>query len=365
MEPLKRCVRLAAQHLLPATLFGRLALLMLGVALLSHVLALTMLFELRPPALSGPGPGPGPGPMLDLPPPGPPLWMTLGLLLDVGVRLSALALAAWVAARWLSAPIKRLAAAAHALGDGIAQDSPHGHTRPAPLPEEGPRECRDASRVFNRMQTQIQRQLAERDRFVAAVSHDLRTPLTRLRLRTESLHDAAQRDQFSHDIGEMDRMISATLDYLRGAADAEAAVRLDVQALAESVAEDQQACGRAVEVSGTALPLPAQPGALRRGLCNLVDNAVRYGGSARIVLVDGAAQLCIEVHDSGPGIAPELLDKVLEPYFRVEGSRNRQHGGVGLGLAIAHDIARQHGGTLRLRNAAAGGLVAALTLPRR
>ncbi|MDO9315751.1 MAG: ATP-binding protein [Burkholderiaceae bacterium] len=341
------------QRLLPATLFGRLALLLLAFVLVSHVLALSVMFGLVPP----PPPSPGFPPRA-----GPPPMMHVGLLLDIGVRLGALTLAAWIAASWLSRPMKRLAAAAHDVGRNIGGDRAGASC--SHLVEEGPLECREAARVFNRMQAQIRQQFDERDRFVAAVSHDLRTPLTRLRLRAESLADAGQQAQFRQDIGEMDQMISATLDYLRGAATAEATVRLDVQALAESLAEDQQACGHEVRCVGRAAPLPAQASALRRCLCNLVDNAVRYGGSAHLQLIDSATDLRIEVRDHGPGIAPDELDKVLAPFYRIEGSRNRQHGGVGLGLSIAHDIARQHGGTLTLRNAGDGGLIATLSLPR-
>jgi protein-histidine pros-kinase len=343
------------QRWLPDTLFGRLALLLLAFVLASHALALTVMFEVMP---HPPGP---PRP----PPPGhagPPPMMSLGLLLDVAVRLLVLTLAAWIAATWLSRPIKRLAAAAQELGRSIGNE-PLAQ-RSAPLAEVGPLECREATRVFNRMQAQIRQQLDERDRFVAAVSHDLRTPLTRLRLRAEALADPTQQAQFSHDIAEMDQMIRATLDYLRGAAAAESVVRLDVAALVDSLAEDQQASGHAVRWSGEAAPLPARATALRRCLCNLVDNAVRYGGSAEIVLCDSPAALCIEVRDTGPGLAEHELPKVMAPFYRVEGSRNRQTGGVGLGLAIASDIARQHGGTLSLHNAIAGGLIATLRLPR-
>ena len=335
---------------LPATLFGRLALLLLVFVLVSHVLALTVMFELRP------------HPDAAFARRAPPL-PTLGLLLDIGLRLAALTCAAWIAASWLSRPIKRLAAAAHELGRSVGLDQAVRAER-APLPEEGPRECREAARGFNRMRAQIHQQLDERDRFVAAVSHDLRTPLTRLRLRTEGLHDAAQRAQFAQDIGEMDQMITATLDYLRGAAAAEAVVRLDVHALVASIAEDQQACGHDVVARGSAAPLPARASALRRCIGNLVDNAVRYGGSAQIHLIDAGHALRIEVHDRGPGIAAAELERVLEPFYRLETSRNREHGGVGLGLSIAHDIARQHGGSLTLRNARRGGLVAVVELPR-
>lgn len=363
--------RVALQRWLPNTLFGRLALLLIVAVIVSHVLALTLMFELRPAhpehppgppppaaAVDGrpmPPPGPGPGGQrpgfLDAPP-----SLQLGLLLDISVRLAALVAVAWWAARWLSRPMHRLATAAQELGRDI--DRP-------PLPEDGTLECRDASRVFNQMQARIRQQLAERDRFVAAVSHDLRTPLTRLRLRTESLGDARAQQLFRRDIAEMDTMITSTLDYLRGVAGAEAWVLLDVQALVDSLADDQLAMGHRVTVAGQAAPLRVQAVALRRCLDNLVGNAIRYGGSAEVTLHDAADALTIEVRDHGPGLPAEELERVMEPFYRVEASRNRQSGGAGLGLTIASDIARRHGGQLVLRNAAGGGLVAAAIFPRR
>lgn len=363
--------RAALQRWLPNTLFGRLALLLIVAVIASHVLALTLMFELRP---AHPERPPGPPPHWGvaegrpLPPPGQPphgerpdfwnapLSLQMGLLLDIGVRLAALVAVAWWAARWLSRPMHRLATAAQQLGRDI--------NRP-PLPEDGTLECRDASRVFNQMQARIRQQLAERDRFVAAVSHDLRTPLTRLRLRTESLGDARAQQLFRRDIAEMDAMITSTLDYLRGVAGAEAWALLDVRALADSLADDQLALGHRVSVAGQAAPLRAQAVALRRCLDNLVGNAIRYGGSAEITLHDAADSLTVEVRDHGPGLPPEELERVMEPFYRVEASRNRQSGGAGLGLTIASDIARRHGGQLVLRNAAGGGLVAAATFPRK
>lgn len=363
-------LRVAGQRWLPDTLFGRLALLLIVAVIVSHVLALTLMFELRPAHPPGP-PGPPPPVVVadgrPLPPPGPGprgerpgLWnappsLQLGLLLDIGVRLAALVAVAWWAARWLSRPMNRLATAAQELGRDIHR---------SPLPEDGTLECRDASRVFNQMQTRIRQQLAERDRFVAAVSHDLRTPLTRLRLRTESLGDAQAQQLFRRDIAEMDTMIASTLDYLRGVAGAEAWVLLDVQALAESVADDQLAMGHPVTVAGYAVPLRVQAAALRRCLDNLVGNAVRYGGSAEVTLHDAADALTIEVRDHGPGLPPEELERVMAPFYRVEASRNRQSGGAGLGLTIASDIVHRHGGRLALRNAEGGGLVAAAVFPR-
>jgi len=340
-------------HLLPKTLFGRLALLLFVAVLASHVLALTLMFELRVSGEPGPGMVPGFGP--GHPPPDLPPLLHPGLLLDIGVRLGALMLAAWVGARWLSMPIKRLASAAREIGQDIH--------RP-PMTEEGTEECRAATRVFNQMQAQICQQLGERDQFVAAVSHDLRTPLTRLALRVENLTDADERAHFVQDIVEMNNMITATLDYLRGAADPEPFVLLDVASLLESLADDQQACGHDVSMTGAAAPLEVQASSLRRCINNLVENAVRYGGVTHIRLLDHSDHMCIEISDEGAGIPDAELERVLTPFYRVEGSRNRNSGGVGLGLSIAHDIARRHHGQLTLRNGAHMGLVATLTLPR-
>lgn len=388
-------VRSVLAWLLPSTLFGRLALLLIVTVLASHVLALSLMWELRPapPHPGGPGgegpprawadrsapaaPGAVPPPAQPMPPtaersgrggpgprPGPPslrqvldapLSLQLGLLLDIGVRLAVLIAAAWWAARWLARPILRLASAAQELGRNL--DRP-------PLPEDGPAECRDASRVFNQMQERLRQQLADRDGFVAAVSHDLRTPLTRLRLRAESLADPQDQQRFGRDIAEMDAMITATLDYLRGVAHAEPVALVDVAALAHSLADDHQDMGHDVTVQGHAAPLPVQAGALRRCLDNLVGNAVRYGGAAELALHDGPEQLRITVRDHGPGLPEAELARVMAPFYRVEASRNRDSGGVGLGLTIAQDIVRRHGGRLRLSNAPEGGLLAEVLLPR-
>ncbi|MDD2878973.1 MAG: ATP-binding protein [Rhodoferax sp.] len=338
-----------AQRLLPDSLFGRLALLLVVAVVSSHVLALTLMFELNPfppPHHSPPPPGHGPPPMFHV-----------GLLMDITVRLLALVLAAWVGARWLSEPVRKFGQAAKELGRDIH--------RPA-MPEEGTLECREAIRVFNQMQERMCLQLAQRDQFVAAVSHDLRTPLTRLTLRVQSLSDPQTRQSFGKDITEMDHMIRTTLDYLRGMADPEPKVLLDVGSLLTSLEEDFQDSGQDVRVQGrvAAAPLLIQASALRRCLGNLVENAVRYGKRARISLTDVGDQLQISVQDDGPGIAPGELDKVLAPFYRVESSRNRNSGGVGLGLASAHEFAQKHGGSLTLCNPIEGGLLATLCLPR-
>ncbi len=349
------------ERLLPHSLFGRLAWLLGVTAVASHVLALTLLFEtspaLRPPPppLRAPWTESGAPPMP--PPPGPAGMPPLGLVLDIGVRLGALLLAAWVGARWLAAPMRRLAQGAAELGQDV---------RRPPLPEEGTLECREATRVINQLQRNIQTQLAERDQFVAAVSHDLRTPLTRLALRVEYLEDAQQRQRFSKDIGEMNAMIRATLDYLRGAAPDEAWVRLDMSALVDSLVHDFQETGMAVvleEGDCTAPPVRGQAAALRRCLGNLVENAVRYGERATVAVISMPGEVHVTVCDQGPGLPASEWAKVTQPFYRVEGSRNRNSGGVGLGLSIAQDIAMRHQGQLLIGNAPVGGLQVTLVLP--
>ena len=256
---------------------------------------------------------------------------------------------------WQSWPLKRLARAAREMSLGADV---------APVAEGGGSEVVEVSRAFNSMRERISRYLTERSQLFSAISHDLRTPITRLRLRAESLTDPQDQQRFGRDIAEMDAMITATLDYLRGVAHAESMALVDVAALVHSLADDHQDMGHDVAVQGHAAPLPVQAGALRRCLDNLVGNAVRYGGAAELALHDGPEQLRITVRDHGPGLPDAELARVMAPFYRVEASRNRDSGGVGLGLTIAQDIVRRHGGQLRLSNAPGGGLLAEVLLPR-
>jgi signal transduction histidine kinase len=249
-----------------------------------------------------------------------------------------------------------LATAAEKLGEDI--------NRP-PLPETGPSEAQRAARAFNTMQRRLARFIADRTRIFTAMSHDLKTPITRLRLRTEMLEDEALRAKFDKDLGEMESMVTQTLDFMRDASAQEAVQRVDAMALLESLQTDYQDTGNKVEIEGgTVRPYPGRPLALRRCLTNLVDNAIRYGGRATIRLEDAADGLTIRVLDDGPGIPEAALEQAFEPFFRSEASRSRETGGTGLGLGIARNIARAHGGDLVLRNRAEGGLEAILTLPR-
>lgn len=272
-------------------------------------------------------------------------------------RITSAALTAWVAARWLSDPIKRMAVAAVELGKNL--DAP-------PIDEtSGPDEVRQASKVFNQMQARIRLQLEERNRFLAAVSHDLRTPLTRLKLRAEKIDQQALQSDVQNDVNEMAGIVETTLDYLRGEEPSEEAYLLDIGALVHSMAEDAQECGNVVTVSGNARPIRLQPLAIRRCLNNLIENALRYGGKAVIDIAETDDAVLIAIRDAGPGIPEDKLEAVFAPFFRLENSRSRHTGGVGLGLAIARDMAKKQGGSITLKNAPEGGLLATLSLPKR
>jgi signal transduction histidine kinase len=272
----------------------------------------------------------------------------------------AIALITLLAMRWAVRPLQRLAHAADALGRDLSG---------APLPESGPREVRQAAHAFNTMQNRLASYLNDRLRILAAVSHDLKSPITRLKLRAEMLADATQREKFLQDLEEMETMIAATLDFLRGESRQESGVLLDINALVSTLCDDMRAMNTVVEVNGEASrPLLARPQALRRCLANLLDNAVRYGkstdGNVRITVEDSAETLNLHIDDTGPGIPDADLEQMFEPFRRGESSRNRATGGTGLGLAIARNLARAHGGDVTLINRPEGGLRATLTLPR-
>ncbi|MFZ3083064.1 ATP-binding protein [Rhodoferax ferrireducens] len=278
------------------------------------------------------------------------------LILRLAVTLMIVTAVVMLAVRQATQPLKQLAQAADTLGRDL--DAPA-------LAEEGPTETRRAAQAFNRMQARIKRLVNERSRALAAVSHDLRTPLTRLRLRAELVDDETLRDQMAADLDAMAAMIDATLDYLRGLQTSEAVRPIDINALLASMSEDALVLGRRISIQGQALaPYTGRLSALRRALQNLIDNAIKYGTCAHLRVDDDAGELRIMVEDEGPGIEPHELARVTEPYYRPDASRSSATGGVGLGLSIAKDIALLHGGDLVLTNRAQGGLCATLKLPR-
>jgi signal transduction histidine kinase len=234
------------------------------------------------------------------------------------------------------------------------------------LEEKGARELRDAARAFNTMQDRLQRYLDSRTRVLAAMSHDLKTPLTRLRLQVETtLDDAAIQARFGKELDEMESMVRGALALFRGLDDDETLAPIDINALVATLRSEFTEMGADVTAEGQALqPFMGKPQALRRCLTNLLANAVKFGTRAKLVVEDGTA-LLIRVRDEGPGIPPDELERVFEPFYRVESSRNRDTGGTGLGLSIARDVAQAHGGSLVAQNLPAGGLEALLVLPRR
>jgi len=339
-----------------------------------------------PGAGPGPGPGRGPGMMMGGPdghrmPPGmgaalrtevqlrdgtwarfdtllPPAseGVPWRLLLALGVLLAAVLLLSFFAVRWVTRPLHVLATAAEALGRDI--HSPK-------LPEDGPREIRQAAHAFNTMQDRLTRFIEDRTRILAAMSHDLKTPITRMRLRADLMDDDDLRRHFEGDLKEMEAMVTHTLEFMRGLGGAEPRQPIDVMALLESLQSDNEAMGRGVRIEGQAhAPYLGVVSLLKRCLANLVDNAAIYGGRATLEVEDTPRALTIRVRDEGPGIPEREMEKVFEPFYRLEGSRSRATGGTGLGLAIARNIARGHGGDIALRNLPKGGLEAVVTLPR-
>lgn len=277
------------------------------------------------------------------------------LVLTLVILLAATLLLSYVAVRWVTRPLSALTVAADELGRDI--------NRP-PLAEDGPTDVSRAARTFNTMQARLIRVIEERTRLLTAMSHDLKTPITRMRLRAEMLEDDGLRVKFESDLGEMEAMVTETLLFMRGLSGREPKQPIDVAGLLESIQGDNEAMGRTVTIDGRASqPVMGNPGLLKRCVSNLVDNAVLYGQQADIQVEEDAVQLTIRVRDQGPGIPEPELEAVFEPFVRLEGSRNRETGGTGLGLSIARNIARAHGGDVRLVNRASGGLEAVLSLP--
>jgi signal transduction histidine kinase len=271
------------------------------------------------------------------------------------MALIIVAISVW-AVRRMTAPLASVAQAADRLGRDV--NAP-------PMPESGTIEMKQAASAFNAMQTKLRALVENRTRMLAALSHDLRTPLTLLRLRAENVDNMEERDKMLATIADMDSMIGATLNYAREQAADEPRRATDVTALVQSVTDDMADAG--LDVTMTQSPpvsIDCQPAALKRALTNLIENAVKYGQRARVSLSALPQAVEIAVEDDGPGIPEDQLTKVFEPFYRVESSRNRDTGGVGLGLAIARTVVEAQGGTLVLSNRQPQGLRALITLPR-
>lgn len=265
-----------------------------------------------------------------------------------------LVLSAWMVNR-VTAPLKRFAEAADRLGKDIAA---------TPLVEDGPREVVHAVRAFNAMQNRLKRLIENRTQMLAAISHDLRTPITLLRLRSELLENADTRARFIDTLDEMNVMIDSFIDFARQTSQQEPLRQVDLSALVASVCDDAFEAGLPVEAEvAEAIICSCRPREIRRAVTNLIDNAVKYGNRAHINVGLGKRGVEITVRDEGPGIPPDQIEQVCVPFFRGEASRNPKTGGVGLGLSTAQAIVCGHGGELSLSNHSDRGLLARISLP--
>ncbi|MET0029696.1 MAG: ATP-binding protein [Candidatus Thiodiazotropha sp.] len=259
-------------------------------------------------------------------------------------------------ARRMARPMAQLADAAERFG--------LGHTLP-PLDETGPREVRDTIHAFNRMQARLHKHITDRSQMLAAVSHDLRTPITTLRLRAEYIEDPEMREKTLATLEEMEAILSATLSFAKDEAADEQARNTDLAALLQSLVDDHEDLGGDVTYAGPErLTLTCRPVALKRALNNLIDNGLKYGGSVVASLTRNPIRVEIVIEDNGPGIPEDQLEAVITPFYRLESSRSRETGGTGLGLAVAKSVTLAHGGELVLRNRAEGGLQVKVLLPR-
>ncbi len=279
-----------------------------------------------------------------------------GALVSTSIMAAGVAIVAILLVRTMVAPLRALAGAADRIGRGPAVE----------VPVAGPDEVRLVSRAFNDMQARIDRLITDRTQALAAVSHDLRTPITRLRLRAAFVADPEAQSAVDADLDEMDAMIDTTLAYLRGDVEPEEPRSADLVTILATLVDAAVDAGRPASFEGprhSVLPLRAL--AIKRAFANLIDNALTYGGATRVRLRDTEACVVVTIDDSGPGIPDGELDAVFEPFRRLDPSRNSRTGGVGLGLAIARQAILREGGTVTLTNWPEGGLRAEVTIPRR
>jgi len=273
----------------------------------------------------------------------------------ISIFLVSVAFLAYLVARMTTRPLKQLAQAAKDLGNDINHP---------PLDLTGADEIRQASAAFNAMQARIRQYIFQRTQMLAAITHDLQTPLTRMRLRLEKVNEPELQERLIGDLSAMQAMVREGLDLARSMDTNEAMQMLDLDSLLDSVVADAaESCQRVTLTGHAGMALLGRPMDLRRCLVNLIDNAVKYGHAARVSVdrINGAAR--IRIRDAGPGIPGAELARVFDPFYRVETSRSRESGGTGLGLTIARNIAEQHGGSINLANHPEGGLEATLMLP--
>ncbi|MDO7912222.1 ATP-binding protein [Pseudomonas sp. 22-AL-CL-001] len=282
-------------------------------------------------------------------------WVLIGdyLLRVYVLRIIAVLVVCLVAVRLCLRPLQRLSEAARGLGQNLAQP---------PLRLDGPHEVRQAAQAFNAMQQRLVGMIHDKAYFLAAVSHDLRTPLTRMRLRLERLPEGVDKDRLRQNVAQMDGMIGQVLDYLQAGEQQNLQV-VTLERLVSRVCADLASADEPLPVQGRVGAVEVDALMMQRCLQNLITNALRYGREVGVRLEREAGWVHVHVEDRGPGIDPAQLASIVEPFVRGEGSRNRAHGGYGLGLSIAQRIAASHGGQLMLANREGGGLQATVSLP--
>lgn len=280
-------------------------------------------------------------------------WQQRALLSFIVTSLVVLG-AAYLFSRRLTLPFAQLAEGAERLGRD---------PRAPPLQIHGASEARQAARAFNDMQERLRRYVEDRTAMIGAIAHDLRTPLTRLRFRIESMPDELKA-KVASDLDQMEAMVSATLQFVRDATETSQRTKLELSSLVESLADEMQDMSQDVIMEQSdKVVIEGDPVALKRLFTNLLDNAVKYGARARVRVFKSGDAAVVEIEDDGPGVSGEDMDRVFEPFYRREPSRNRDTGGVGLGLAVVRSIARGHGGDATLHNRVGGGLTARVRLP--
>ncbi len=276
------------------------------------------------------------------------VWLTVLAVVTAVISLFA--------ARQLARPVQRFADAILLFGT---------NPRAAPMDETGPREFRVVISAFNVMQDRIQKLMSYRTAMLAAISHDLRTPLTRIRLRGEFIQDPAQQEKLFRDVDELQEMIDGALAFFRGDAQEEKLTPLDLPSIIQTLIDDFADQGVAIPYCGPArLQLLGRPAALKRAIGNVIENAVKYAAPPEVGIEADEKQVTISIRDAGPGIPEDALEAVFNPFFRLEASRNRATGGVGLGLTAAQSIVREHGGDVTLANRPGGGLDVRIIVPR-
>jgi signal transduction histidine kinase len=279
-----------------------------------------------------------------------------GVLASLSAMALGILLVSVVLVRSVTAPLRTLARAADRIGIDLAAPE---------VPQTGPREIQQTAKAFNRMQARIKRLISDRTQTLAAVSHDLKTPITRLRLRAEFVKDEELRQTIEGDLDEMQRMIESTLAFLRGDATGEESKTVDIATILETVSDQLVDTGHDVDLAGLPhVSVRCKPLAIKRALSNLVENAVKYGRRARVNLAERGDEIVITIADDGPGIPEEEMERVFDPFYRLEASRSRETGGTGLGLTVARTAIRAHGGDIRLHNVQPSGLCATVTLPK-